>query len=48
MSAFTFHLDKTDGKARTGRIDTPRGTIRTPAFPTHANRYDVTEAINPR
>ena len=32
MSAFTFHLDKTDGKARTGRIDTPRGTIRTPAF----------------
>ena len=32
MSAFTFHLDKTDGKARTGLIDTPRGTIRTPAF----------------
>lgn len=29
---FSFTLDATDGKARTGRIDTPRGTIRTPAF----------------
>lgn len=32
MSAFQFSLDATDGKARTGRIETPRGTIRTPAF----------------
>ncbi|MDJ1008705.1 MAG: tRNA guanosine(34) transglycosylase Tgt, partial [Paracoccaceae bacterium] len=31
-SAFAFHLDATDGAARSGRIDTPRGTIRTPAF----------------
>ena len=29
---FSFQLDATDGKARTGVIDTPRGAIRTPAF----------------
>ena len=29
---FTFSLLKTDGMARLGRIDTPRGAIRTPAF----------------
>ena len=29
---FSFQLDATDGKARTGVIDTPRGQIRTPAF----------------
>jgi len=29
---FTFSLLKTDGGARLGRIDMPRGTIRTPAF----------------
>lgn len=28
----TFSLNATDGAARTGRIDTPRGEIRTPAF----------------
>jgi queuine tRNA-ribosyltransferase len=28
----SFSLDATDGKARSGRISTPRGTIRTPAF----------------
>ncbi len=28
----TFSLNATDGKARTGVIDTPRGQIRTPAF----------------
>ena len=32
MSGVTFHLDATDGTARTGRIETARGTIRTPAF----------------
>ncbi|MEO0963105.1 MAG: tRNA-guanine transglycosylase, partial [Pseudomonadota bacterium] len=32
MTSFEFHLDATDGEARTGRIETPRGTIRTPAF----------------
>ncbi|MFP4404463.1 tRNA guanosine(34) transglycosylase Tgt [Rhodosalinus sp.] len=33
MSArFAFELLATDGAARLGRIDTPRGTIRTPAF----------------
>ena len=32
MSDFAFHLDATDGAARTGRIETPRGIIRTPAF----------------
>lgn len=32
MSAFAFHLDATDGTARSGRIITARGTIRTPAF----------------
>ena len=29
---FRFDLKATDGKARTGAISTPRGTIRTPAF----------------
>ncbi len=29
---FQFTLNATDGKARTGVIDTPRGQIRTPAF----------------
>ncbi|MBT9382454.1 tRNA guanosine(34) transglycosylase Tgt [Pseudooceanicola sp. CBS1P-1] len=29
---FSFTLKATDGKARTGVIDTPRGQIRTPAF----------------
>lgn len=29
---FSFQLDATDGKARTGVIETPRGAIRTPAF----------------
>ncbi len=32
MSAFSFDLQGTDGKARTGVIHTPRGDIRTPAF----------------
>ncbi|ETX27208.1 tRNA guanosine(34) transglycosylase Tgt [Roseivivax isoporae] len=32
MSGFSFTLDATCGKARTGRISTPRGEIRTPAF----------------
>ena len=30
--AFAFTLEARDGHARRGRIDTPRGTIRTPAF----------------
>lgn len=29
---FRFTLGSVDGRARTGRIDTPRGAIRTPAF----------------
>ncbi|AMY69023.1 tRNA guanosine(34) transglycosylase Tgt [Frigidibacter mobilis] len=29
---FDFHVTATDGAARTGRIHTPRGEIRTPAF----------------
>ena len=29
---FSFQLQATDGKARTGAISTPRGVIRTPAF----------------
>lgn len=29
---FHFQLDKTDGKARTGKVVTSRGDIRTPAF----------------
>ncbi len=29
---FSFQVHATDGRARTGRIDTPRGEIRTPAF----------------
>lgn len=32
MSGFAFSLDATDGFARTGRIRTPRGIVRTPAF----------------
>ena len=32
MSAFPFLIDATDGKARTGVLQTPRGDIRTPAF----------------
>ena len=31
-SGFSFTLLKTCGNARLGRIDTPRGEIRTPAF----------------
>jgi len=29
---FSFTVHGTDGRARTGQIDTPRGEIRTPAF----------------
>ena len=32
MTRFSFDLNATDGKARTGVIHTPRGVIRTPAF----------------
>jgi queuine tRNA-ribosyltransferase len=32
MAAFSFTIAATDGKARTGMLATPRGTIRTPAF----------------
>lgn len=32
MTRFSFTLQATSGKARLGRIDTPRGEIRTPAF----------------
>ena len=32
MTKVTFDLHATDGKARTGQINTPRGEIRTPAF----------------
>ncbi len=32
MSVFSFQIDSRDGKARRGRISTPRGEIRTPAF----------------
>lgn len=32
MTQFSFRLDATDGRARTGVIETPRGDIRTPAF----------------
>ncbi|WP_193142224.1 MULTISPECIES: tRNA guanosine(34) transglycosylase Tgt [unclassified Meridianimarinicoccus] len=30
--SFSFSLNATDGRARTGVVDTPRGEIRTPAF----------------
>lgn len=32
MTTFSFTLGATDGRARTGVINTPRGEIRTPAF----------------
>jgi queuine tRNA-ribosyltransferase len=32
MTPFSFHLQREDGRARLGVIDTPRGKIRTPAF----------------
>ena len=32
MTKFSFQLNASDGKARTGVISTPRGEIRTPAF----------------
>jgi len=32
MSGFTYLIEARDGRARTGRIVTPRGEIRTPAF----------------
>jgi len=32
MSAFPFRITARDGRARCGVIETPRGTIRTPAF----------------
>jgi queuine tRNA-ribosyltransferase len=32
MSAFAFRIGAVDGAARTGEIETPHGTVRTPAF----------------
>ncbi|MEH6646565.1 tRNA guanosine(34) transglycosylase Tgt [Sulfitobacter sp.] len=32
MTGFSYQIDATDGRARTGKINTPRGEIRTPAF----------------
>ncbi|WP_299030788.1 tRNA guanosine(34) transglycosylase Tgt [uncultured Sulfitobacter sp.] len=32
MAGFSYQIDARDGRARTGRINTPRGEIRTPAF----------------
>jgi queuine tRNA-ribosyltransferase len=32
MGEFPFHIDGREGEARTGRLETPRGVIRTPAF----------------
>ncbi len=32
MAGFSFAVTATDGRARSGLIETPRGTIRTPAF----------------
>jgi len=32
MTAFPFHIAATDGRARTGVLETARGLIRTPAF----------------
>jgi queuine tRNA-ribosyltransferase len=32
MVAFPFRIDATDGRARAGALETPRGAIRTPAF----------------
>ncbi len=32
MAEITYQIEATDGRARTGRINTPRGEIRTPAF----------------
>ncbi len=32
MPKISYQIDATDGRARTGRINTPRGEIRTPAF----------------
>ncbi len=32
MAEFPFHIDAIDGNARTGRLTTSRGDIRTPAF----------------
>lgn len=32
MAGFPFHIHARDGAARTGRLTTPRGEVRTPAF----------------
>ena len=32
MERFSFAVEARDGRARAGRIATPRGTVRTPAF----------------
>ena len=32
MAGFSYQIEATDGRARTGQINTPRGEIRTPAF----------------
>jgi len=32
MTGYSYQIDATDGRARTGAITTPRGQIRTPAF----------------
>jgi queuine tRNA-ribosyltransferase len=32
MTSFSFALEATDGRARAGRLETPHGTVETPAF----------------
>src|SRR5258708_34082262 len=32
MTPFSFALEATDGRARAGRLETPHGTVETPAF----------------
>jgi queuine tRNA-ribosyltransferase len=43
---FSFHIDRTDGRARTGIIVTPRGSIPTPAFMPVGTRASV-KALSP-
>jgi len=46
MTAFPFRIDATDGAARTGVLETPRGPIRTPAFMTLATTGTI-KALQP-
>jgi queuine tRNA-ribosyltransferase len=46
VSSFSFQLDTTDGAARRGRLNFPRGTVETPAF-MPVGTYGTVKALTP-